>query len=385
MNGIRRAVVAAALALLAPLPLAVTAVAAPPQAAAQATWAQLSLPRPTGHYAVGRDVLHLVDQHRKDPWVPGAGARQLMVSMYYPAQAGTGGPAPYMSEEEARLLVKGQMPGHAIPAKVVSSTRTWARDGARPVRGRFPLVVLSPGHNLPRATLSGLAEELTSHGYVVALVDHTYEAFGVTLPDGRTLPCACEVVERAGPKPVVRARVSDISLALDQLTGRHPAWRHAGLIDPRRIGMAGHSLGGDATALTMAADHRVRAGANLDGTFFVHVPAGALRHRPFLLLGNQAQMSPGMPGSWDADWPRLDGWKRWLTVAGAHHTGFTDLDLLYSELGKPTSPGDTTGLREEQITRTYLTAYFDQQLKGRHQRLLDGPSAANPEVTVQHP
>ncbi|WP_433244723.1 hypothetical protein ACQPYK_42125 [Streptosporangium sp. CA-135522] len=67
----------------------VAASTAPP-----APGAQLKLPRPTGPHAVGRDTLHLVDKHRPDPWVPEAGARQLMVSMYYPARSETGGPAP---------------------------------------------------------------------------------------------------------------------------------------------------------------------------------------------------------------------------------------------------------------------------------------------------
>jgi hypothetical protein len=46
---------------------------------------RLTIPHPTGQYDVGRDTLHLVDGKRRDPWVPAAGARELMVSMYYPA------------------------------------------------------------------------------------------------------------------------------------------------------------------------------------------------------------------------------------------------------------------------------------------------------------
>jgi hypothetical protein len=59
-------------------------------------------------------------------------------------------------------------------------------------------VVLSPGFTLNRATLTTLAEDLASKGYVVALVDHAYESFGTTFPGGRTLTCvACETVESA--------------------------------------------------------------------------------------------------------------------------------------------------------------------------------------------
>src|SRR3712207_6953902 len=43
-----------------------------------------------------------------------------------------------------------------------------------------PLVVLSPGYKRPRATLTAVAEDLASHGHVVAVVDHTYENVATT-------------------------------------------------------------------------------------------------------------------------------------------------------------------------------------------------------------
>lgn len=78
---------------------------------------------------------------------------------------------------------------------------------------------------------------------------------------------------------VATGRAKDLSFVLDRLTGRHPAWRHAHMIDPHRIGMAGHSIGGNATASTMAADHRVRAGVDMDGTFFDPIPMRRTRRQ----------------------------------------------------------------------------------------------------------
>jgi hypothetical protein len=57
--------------------------------------------------------------------------------------------------------------------------------------------VLSPGFTSPRSTLTARAEELAGHGYVVAGIDH-------------------------------------VCFVLDELTGAHPAWPAAGLIDPSR-------------------------------------------------------------------------------------------------------------------------------------------------------
>ncbi|MDX3193949.1 alpha/beta hydrolase [Streptomyces sp. MN03-5084-2B] len=355
-----------------------------PPAAASAT-VHSGLPRPTGAYAVGRDVLRLVDRHRTDPWVPEAGARQLMVSMYYPARRGTGRPASYMTRAEAQLLLERKAPDATASPEVISGLPVHARTGARPAPGRFPLVVLSPGLTLPRATLTSLAEDLTSHGYVVALVDHTYESSGTTFPDGRTLPCViCDQPPEGGPAAIAVSRARDISFVLDQVTGRHAVWRYAKLIDPDRIGMAGHSIGGAATATAMAADPRIRAGVNMDGTFYAPVPATGLGGRAFLLLGTRADHAPGRDHTWDRDWPSLDGWKRWLTIDGAQHGSFTDTPILENLLGVPDST-ELPAQRAVEITRTYVTAFFDLHLKSTPQPVLDGVSANNPEVAFEQP
>lgn len=372
---------------------AATACAASPAqivAAAHATPSTISyasgtaaLPRPTGSHAVGRATMRLVDARRPDPWVPSAGPRRLMVSMYYPARPGTGGPAPYMTTEEARLFLQAKAPDADIPPEKLSGIRTWAHADARPAPGKFPLVVLSPGLAFPRATLTGLTEDLASHGYVVALVDHTYETSGTTFPDGRTLACAiCDKPPKGGPAAIAESRAKDISFVIDQLTAHRPAWRNARMIDPKRIGMAGHSIGGNAAATTMATDPRVRAGVNMDGTFYAPVPAIGLDHHPFLMFGAQHE-SPGMDPTWEQAWKNLNGWKRWLTVADSDHSTFTDMPVLSAWAGKP-GPG-LSPQRAEQITRTYVGAFFDLNLKGSPQPVLTGPSPANPEVTFQNP
>ncbi|WP_329467097.1 alpha/beta hydrolase family protein [Streptomyces sp. NBC_01431] len=380
------------LAILLSLPLVLPAASAqaatpaPAVTAAVGTDVHLTLPRPTGPHAVGLSTLDLVDAHRQDPWVPSAGARRLMVSVFYPARPGNGRPAPYMTTEEAALLLQKQAPGAGIPPGTLSGTRSWARTGARPAPGRFPLIVLSPGFTLPRPTLTSLAEDLASRGYAVVLVNHTYEDSGTTFPDGRTLTCTiCETLPRRGWVAVNESRAKDVSFVIDQLTGRHSPWQYHRTIDRSRIGMAGHSAGGSAAASAMAADPRVRAGADMDGTFDVPPPAAGVGARPFLLLGTESEHAPGKDTSWDQAWADLGGWKRWLTVTGAVHFNFTDLPVLASQAGFPL-PGETIAAeRAAAITRAYVGAFFDLQLKGIPQPLLKGPSQAYPEVTFQHP
>ncbi|MGV9776539.1 alpha/beta hydrolase family protein [Streptosporangium sp. NPDC003464] len=387
----RARLLAAALAACLTLPVvacATTAASASgqptPAPTAAAAAVLLELPRPTGPDPVGRDILHLVDDSRRDPWVPESGPRRLMVSMYYPARSAGGGPAPYMTTAEAASLLRRKAPGVRLPAETVSATRTHAHTGASAKPGRHPLAVLSPGLGLPRASLTFLAEDLASRGYVVALVDHAYESSGTTFPDGRTITCAplCDRPKppEGGQATITKNRSKDISFVIDELTGRHPTWRKARMIASKRIGMAGHSLGGDAAAATMAADRRVRAGVNLDGTFH---PAPAL-HRPFLLLGSQADHVPGKDHTWDEGWAKMRGWKRWLTVTRTDHISFTDLTILQKAVGR-SGPDDLSPQRSLEITRTYVAAFFDLHLKGREQPLLNGPSPADPEVAFHNP
>ncbi|MDH6704937.1 dienelactone hydrolase [Kitasatospora sp. MAA19] len=395
MNRSRRIAAVAALVLALPLPMAGAAMASSsPSATAPAAVAGAStpaafhgeLPRPTGRYAAGEEVLRLTDRSRTDPWVPSAGPRQLAVSMFYPARQDTGEPAPYMTLGEAQGFVATRVPaGTGLQPQDVVDTKTYAYTGAKAANGKFPLVVLSPGFENPRATLTSLATDLASHGYVVALVGHTYEDSGETLADGSTPGCA--LCDTGAPDSLPDSRAKDVSFVLDQLTGQHPVWRLSHLIDRDRIGMAGHSIGGASTLNAMAGDRRILAGVNMDGRFWPPVPTDTLKGRSFLLLGKESDHSAGGgDGSWGQTWAGWDGYKPWLTVAGTNHGSFTDVTVLAAEAGIPAPPGTTTSpARGTQLTREYVGAFFDQTLKGIHQPLLDGPSAANPEVLFQHP
>uniref|UniRef100_A0AAU2V0G1 Alpha/beta hydrolase n=1 Tax=Streptomyces sp. NBC_00003 TaxID=2903608 RepID=A0AAU2V0G1_9ACTN len=385
--------VALALALAAPLAAATTAQAAPPAPPATAMVTapvaaaqQLEIPRPTGQYAIGADTLHLVDHSRRDPWVPSRD-RELMVTLTYPAaRPGTGHPAPYTTAAEAPVLLK-ELGIDPARAGEVAGTRTHAGLGARPARGGHPLIVLSPGFGAPRYSLTTLAEDLASRGYVVASVDHAYESFGTSFPGGRLLTCvACKAMQDGTQGSVVTAtRAADTSYLLDRLTGKHPAWRYAAAIDKRHIGMAGHSIGGAAALAAMARDGRVDAGVNMDGAFWDTLPPQGLGGRPFMMLGTGDEMHRpgGKDKTWDTTWPALDGWKRWLTVAGAEHMTFCDEPLIADHFGLPHSP--LPAQRSVALVRTYVGAFFDQHLRGVEQPVLTGPTSANPEVTFNNP
>ncbi|WP_030511227.1 alpha/beta hydrolase family protein [Microbispora rosea] len=374
----------AAAACTAPPPPRTVAAAATAPAAAPTGAA--ALPAPTGSHPVGATTLYLKDASRPDPWVPEVKARELMITLWYPARAGEGRRAPYMTAKESELTLRGKKVT-GVPYDVLSRTRTNAVDDAKPAgrTGSLPLVVLSPGFTMPRSTLTSLGEELASWGYVVAGVDHTYENYATTFPDGRVAECvACDSDTDPGfGAKVADVRAADVSFVLDQLTGPHAKWEGSSLIDPSEIAMAGHSIGGAGAVAAMLKDPRVRAGIDMDGTTYARIPKSGLS-RPFLFMGSAGHEPAGRDNSWDRDWKLLTGWKRWLVLPGADHQSFTDVPLLAGALGIAV-PGDLSPDRSAEITRTYVRAFLDRHLRHEPQSLLDEPSPRYPEVRLCTP
>lgn len=249
---------------------------------------------------------------------------------------------------------------------------------------------------MDRSSLTSIAEDLASHGFLVAGIDDTHDSGQVEFPGGR--------VEVAQPIPPGSAdeetlvRTADARFVLDQLTrlntGADPDVDHQRLpalrdtVDLARTGMFGHSHGAEATAETILQDHRVTAGAELDGGVSDRVAAAGL-DTPFMVIsGNSSAGHPLTEENLTTLWPRLTGWSRWLRLRDSGHLAFTDFETFAPELNTPPAMrqqlfGTLDPQRAVAIERAYLLAFFTQQLDHHHQRLLDRPSNRNPEMIFE--
>src|SRR5579875_1423693 len=147
-----------------------------------------------------------------------------MVSLWYPAASPGRERARYMTPAESGLQLTSRGITGGLPG-VLSTIQTSATVDATPagLQRALPLVVLSPGFTNSRSALTSLAEDLASHGYVVAGIDHTYESFGTAFPDGRVTTClARQAPRRDGGEKVVAGRAADVRFVLGKLTGAHP-------------------------------------------------------------------------------------------------------------------------------------------------------------------
>lgn len=351
----------------------------------------LSLPKPTGRYGVGTTMLHLVDPARADPLAPAPRARELMVQLWYPASAkGHGARAAYLPAGVSSRYTAfiNAATGSTYPGDLLTFP-TNSRDGAPAAGpGRRPVLVFSHGYGVSAALYTALHEELASRGYIVAGVEHTFDAGAVEFPDGRVEPQRDGLVI----DDVLRGvRVADTRFVLDALgvlaAGGNPdAERRAlpaGLgraLDLSRVGAFGHSLGSATVVGAIDQDRRIDAGAALDGN-----PIGPARlDRPFLLMGNQGHRRADDP-DWAAFYDRLRGPRLHLVIDGAEHADLSDLAVFKStvDLSAIFEVGPIDGARAVAIERAYLTAWFDKAIRGRSSDLLKGESPRYPEVDFQ--
>lgn len=137
-------------------------------------------------------------------------------------------------------------------------------------------------------------EDLASHGYVVAGIDHIFDLPGVVLPDGRL------VVPQPAPRQTGSAesiekkradmRAADIRFVVDQL--QHLNANTESIFRARlelaRLGVFGHSAGGRSAARACQLDARIKACLNQDGNMFWQPfwldESGNSMHQPYMTL-----------------------------------------------------------------------------------------------------
>ena len=171
---------------------------------------EITLPTPTGAFAVGRALYDWVDDETLDTLAPGPGIkRELLVWIWYPAVAGPSAaiddylPAPLRTavEHQSGVLLtqfltrdRSKVHPHSLRDADLS-----------PQQRSYPVVIMRAGASLEVWNYSALAEDLASHGYVVVGFDAPYRTGVVVFPDGRVLrrtpennPELC--LERTGPE-----------------------------------------------------------------------------------------------------------------------------------------------------------------------------------------
>jgi predicted dienelactone hydrolase len=150
---------------------------------------ELTLPTPTGSFAVGRATYAWADDVTSDTLAPVPGTkRELVVWIWYPSAAGQSAamiydylPAPLRTAVErargaliSRFLTRDLSKVHAHSS---------LNSDVSPQQRSYPVVIMRAGASAEVWNYSTLAEDLASHGYVVVGFDAPYRTGLVVFPD----------------------------------------------------------------------------------------------------------------------------------------------------------------------------------------------------------
>jgi dienelactone hydrolase len=365
-------------------------------------------PTPTGLYSVGTVTLHLVDNSRFETFSKNPkDHRELMVQLWYPATPLPGMPEHYLYNLDGAKAAKQQAYGFRFAQLDLVQTHSFPKARLSLQQPNYPILIFSPSWAGSRNQNTFQAEELASHGFVVAGIDHTYCTGITVLPDGRVILSGHELdadfssdeaVQRyiriAGEQ--ARLRALDASFVLNQLeelNAHDPAGRFTHRLDLNRVGIFGHSFGGTVAAEACLLDKRFRAGLNMDGMLFGDIVEKPVT-QPFMFM-NSDDVPPTAEEMAKSSFAKLDdrgfrvqdaylkrngGYN--LLIKQAKHLNFSDT-ALFSPIRRFTGAGTVNARRCLRIVNDYTLAFFGKHLNNTPSALLNGSSPDYPEVKLE--
>jgi len=330
--------------------------------------------------------MQLADSTRRDPYHPADATRTLMVRFWYPAAPGQlCQPAEYTSAKVWAYV--SHLSGFPVP-----SVRTNSCQRAVVATGPHPVVLFSHGYTGMLTDSTFLFEDLASRGYVVASIAHTYETTAVELPNGRLITSILGSylggdslrMDYESLRFARTARLADIRFLLGELQRLNSRidspFRSRLRLD--RVGVMGHSLGGEVALAALERDPRLRAAVSLDGAVSPEVAEGSAK--PVLLL------AAGREHWTDEEcqlWSGLRGPRFAVDLRGADH--FTSSDAIWMFQNVPGMAASVGNMgREKTIAaiRNYVAAFFDAYLLGNPpEALLNTASTDYPDAIVTSP
>jgi hypothetical protein len=400
---------------------------------------KLELPVPSGPFAVGRIAYHWTDSSYREPFSLQMGApREVMVYVWYPAAKSkvAGQTAPYLPDFSAAQKVVSEAdlksmfrptPYSMIQQSGLPLTHTVEKTKISSLTAKYPLLVFSHGWGNTTLLYTAELEDLASHGYVVAAIDHPYDTTFTIFPGPRVVLFAQEKFDTESKKPNglvdyakerVEEMATDTRFVIDKLTQYDKKASlgapFAGHLDLRRVGSFGHSIGGLAAVRACQIDKRLRACMNQDSDvddgapFILTTSAGKSLDQPLLFFAiNGDKFSQRVVNPKDEQLVQMKltraefntiilrqqkiqnevlasvrgGSYRvtMIDMPGISHRSFSDLTLM-SVIGDATNGADS--LHNYQIIQSYTRAFFDKYLKSQKDSLLDQKSSLDPLVRV---
>ncbi|HEX8560865.1 MAG TPA: hypothetical protein VF668_22415 [Pyrinomonadaceae bacterium] len=382
------------------------------------------LPSPTGTFGIGRAVFHWTDNSRQEIATSEPGdSRELLVYLFYPVDKNARGRRavyfPHLKEievSEERFGKDSFRQGYGESYQLLSKMRTHTLEGAKlSARSRrYPVVVFSHGGGVPVLFYTAIIEDLVSHGYVVAAIEHSYDGATTVFPDGRIVTQkgwdkdAKRTPEERKVFHTTRIKVGaeDDSFVLSQIEKLNQGMPtdaskpFKGRFDMTRVGATGHSLGGKIAITACQQDRRFKFCLNLDGGLdagaayetVTQPVVGMYGYRKMVRKPNEAEIdflkrSASMETyieSLKAEYAGAPAASRLVLIdsPGFSHFSYYDFSTAQTEVA-PWRATPEQWLRNKQIIRAFTVAAFDARLRSRRPGSLNSlPVGQYPEVRL---
>ena len=355
--------------------------------------AQIVLPDPTGPHKVGTITVPWVDESRSEIVTDDPGdKREVIVQLWYPAQVSDRASAPYFPKLHVVLETMRSKFGRrgeqmAESMAPLGSVKTHAMEEAplASTQPKYPILLFSPGGDMSRRFHTIQAEELASHGYIVAVISHAYSTFDVFSGDRLLMshprwnpPREASREERDRHfeelTDYLAADAMFVLNRLEQLNRNDPGSRFTGRLDLEKTAIIGHSRGGKTVSRILTKDKRVRAGVIYDNLPPM-VERGKGFDRPLLMIRIAEWEADDMKGL-EQLFTNSSGAGYDVAVEGAGHRNFSDVHITDPKRFQ----SKIDPLRALRIANAYTLAFLRTHLHDAPDDLLKGPSDLFPEV-----
>jgi len=380
------------------------------------------LPVPSGAYRVGTTHFILTDTSRPELLSSNTDDfRSLFVEVWYPAKAveTSDRPSPNPLWQE---LYRGDTDQVSTFFSYLKSVNTNSYPDVSPSveDAPFPLILFNHGLQMFTSQNTILMEHLASHGYVVVSIGHPYESLRVNLDNEQVvLPefissldkfreamhwievnsapvlaardailkldspqdrskIMLDVINQSGMNDVVSRWEMDNRFVLDQLLNSAKQLHlFQNVMDTTRIGVMGMSIGGATATELSKADHRIKAGINIDGLQY-----GSKNHLgltiPFMMIYS-------MEGANSNEFLRLSSKNDFheYTFLNTKHADFSDMIYIWPVLRIYGQSGQIPSERMLYLTNAVVLNFWDHYFKNHPLKTFDRGDYPELEISQQ--
>ncbi len=381
------------------------------------------LPEPTGKYKVGTQTFHFSDSNRDEIFDEAKeGKREFMVQVWYPAQYTSRSPSPFITNVSTLKPISKKLGLPAVVTEYLSYIKSHSYKDAEisTACNSYSLIILNHGYTSSRTLHTSQAENLASHGYIMAVIDHTYSTLATVFPDGRITTSKTDEYFTAKTDyqttidyrdKIGKVWTDDVTFTLDQFERINSGQFHIkfkGKIDLSHIGILGHSMGGG-MAYDSSYDPRITAGINMDGGLYNIYDRDGI-NKPFMFIYSESgleNLNKVMQNYIYTDEElKSKGVKREeidkqtkdkkveiehikkvanndgqvMYIENMEHYNFADIQFFTPLLKLFGVTGKISPQRATSIINVYTLNFFDKYLKNKDSNFLEVPNNQYPEV-----